>query len=81
MDQTNRNSVVVASDCVGGISTLARMLGVKVPTVHQWTTGVRSVPVGRAIQIEAATHGAVRVEDLRPDIPWHVIRGAKSEAA
>lgn len=28
-----------------------------------------------AIRIEAATDGAVTVESLRPDVPWHVIRG------
>lgn len=28
-----------------------------------------------AIRIEAATFGAVSAEEVRPDIPWHVIRG------
>lgn len=28
-----------------------------------------------AIRIEAASDGMVRVESLRPDVPWHVVRG------
>jgi len=73
------NPVREAADKVGGISSLAKRLDVSVPTVHQWITGVRRVPTGRAIGIEAATNGAVKAEDLRPDVPWHVIRG-KSKA-
>lgn len=33
---------------------------------------------GICIRIEAATEGKVRAEDLRPDVPWHVIRGTKA---
>lgn len=65
---------------VGGITTLARQIDVSVPTVHQWITGVRRVPTERAIRIEAATEGKVRAEDLRPDVPWHVIRGKQAAA-
>ena len=74
------NPVRKAANVVGGLSTLAKRLDVSVPTVHQWITGVRRVPTDRAIGIEAATNGEVKAEDLRPDVPWHVIRG-KSEAA
>lgn len=31
-----------------------------------------------AIQLERETAGAVTVEELRPDVPWHVIRGRSS---
>jgi DNA-binding transcriptional regulator YdaS (Cro superfamily) len=30
---------------------------------------------GICIRIEAASNGEVKAEDLRPDVPWHVIRG------
>jgi len=33
---------------------------------------------GICIRIEAATKGAVRAEDLRPDVPWHVIRNSRA---
>lgn len=33
---------------------------------------------GICIRIEAASHGAVRVEELRPDVPWDVIRGTEA---
>ena len=36
---------------------------------------------GICIRIEAATNGKVRAEDLRPDVPWHVIRGKPSKQA
>ena len=35
---------------------------------------------GICIRIEAATDGRVRAEDLRPDVPWHVIRGKQAAA-
>lgn len=54
---------------------LARALGVTPGAVNQWVNGDVVVSEGRCIQIEAATNGMVRCEDLRPDVPWHVVRG------
>lgn len=68
------HSVKKAVDAVGGVASLARHLHVTPPTVHQWISGVRPIPAERCPQIEAATNGAVRCEDLRPDVPWHVLR-------
>jgi DNA-binding transcriptional regulator YdaS (Cro superfamily) len=34
-----------------------------------------------AIRIEAASDGAVRAEGMRPDVPWHVIRGDQAKQA
>ena len=53
---------------------MARALGVTPPTVHQWQTGRRPVPAERCPDIERATGGAVRCEDLRPDVDWGVVR-------
>ena len=61
---------------------LARDLGIPSVLISQWSRGVRRVPAERCIQIEGATAGAVRCEDLRPDIDWSVLRcPAASRAA
>lgn len=67
-------AVKKACEVAGGVAALARTLGVSPPTVSQWISGVRRVPVARCPQIERATGGAVRCEDLRPDVDWSVLR-------
>jgi DNA-binding transcriptional regulator YdaS (Cro superfamily) len=54
---------------------LARALGVTPGAVNQWLTDRTVITEGRCIQIEAATNGLVRCEDLRPDVQWSVLRG------
>lgn len=78
---TMNTALKTACDQVGGITALSKLLGISPPSVHQWFSGSRRVPVERCIQIESATHGAVRAEDLRPDVPWHVIRGKRGASA
>lgn len=67
-----------ACHLVGGLSKMAALLGVKVPTVSQWVSGNpqnhRQVPAERCPAIERATSGQVRCEELRPDIDWAVLR-------
>lgn len=46
---------------------LAKVLGVSQPTVSDWCTGKKRVPVERCVPIEAATGGFVTRKDLRPD--------------
>lgn len=76
------DAIKQACDHVGGITAMAKRLGISVGAVHQWTRGYRRVPAERCPSIEEATDGAVRVEQLRPDVPWHVIRNTRpSEAA
>lgn len=70
-----------AANVVGGITALAKELAVTPPTVHQWISGVRPVPVGRCPQIERATSGVVCCEDLRPDVDWAVLRGSSADRA
>lgn len=60
---------------------LARAVGVAPAVVSQWKNGVRRVPSGRCPAIERATNGAVRCEDLRPDVDWAYLRGTNKEAA
>ncbi|HRQ59178.1 MAG TPA: helix-turn-helix domain-containing protein [Azoarcus taiwanensis] len=64
----------------------ARLLGVSQAAVGCW---LHSKPptIERCIQIEKATGGKVRCEDLRPDVDWGYLRGTttveteKQEAA
>ncbi|MDD3355270.1 helix-turn-helix domain-containing protein [Zoogloea sp.] len=67
-------SISVAIKTIGSLSALARSIGVKPPTVHQWQTGRRPIPAERCPDIERATGGAVRCEDLRPDVDWATVR-------
>ncbi len=52
----------------GSQSALAGRCGVKQPHVWNWLHRDRRVSAEAAIQIEAATSGAVTREELRPDI-------------
>lgn len=61
----------------GEASRLARMLGVPFALMSQWRTGHRPIPAGRCPDIEAATNGAVRCEELRPDVRWGVLRARR----
>lgn len=49
------------------VSGLARRLEIPTALMSQWHTGVRPVPIERAVQIERATLGVVTRRDLRPD--------------
>lgn len=46
---------------------LAKALGVQPPSVSDWITGKKAVPLERCTAIERATDGAVTRQDLRPD--------------
>ncbi|WP_116609858.1 transcriptional regulator [Paraburkholderia unamae] len=51
----------------GGLSALARALGVAPSTVHQWLVRDRPVPPKRCSAIERLMGGEVSRKDLRPD--------------
>jgi DNA-binding transcriptional regulator YdaS (Cro superfamily) len=74
------NAVRRAIDHAGGVTALARKLDVSPPTVAQWASNTRPVPAERCPQIDRATSGAVRCEELRPDIEWAVLRKAATPA-
>ena len=73
-----KEQIKKAAESAGGITALARMIGVTPPTIHQWISGIRPIPAERCPQIERATGGAVRCEDLRPDVDWAVLRGREA---
>jgi DNA-binding transcriptional regulator YdaS (Cro superfamily) len=56
----------------GAMSRLAESIKAHAPDVSMWSSGKKSVPVNRCVQIEAETRGLVRRQDLRPD-DWHLI--------
>jgi len=64
----------------GAQTELAKKLGVTVTQVNHWSHGVRPIPVARCVEIEKATKGIVRCEDLRPDIDWAYLRRSKKAA-
>lgn len=55
----------------GSGKRLADAVGCKEPSVSDWANGKRSVPYGRAIQIERITQGSVTRRDLCPDWADH----------
>lgn len=50
----------------GGITALARLLGITRQTISYWSHPGRKIPAGRIVEIERLT-GVAR-EELRPDL-------------
>lgn len=75
----NKKALIAACAKVGGQAALARILGVRPPTVNQWVKADRPVPAERCPSIERATEGVVRCEDLRPDIDWGYLRASATD--
>lgn len=63
--------VTEAIDSLGGVTAVARLCGVKPPSVWEWKRR-GSIPIERCAAIERATSGAVTRRDLRPN-DWHRI--------
>jgi len=59
-----------AAQILGSQAELARRLQIRTPTVSQWCSGGRPIPAARALQIETATGGEVRRQELCPSFPW-----------
>lgn len=66
------NPIKKACDAVGSQRNLARILGITPGAVSQWHG--KGVPIEHCVAIEKATSGAVRCEELRPDIDWAYLR-------
>lgn len=66
----------------GGLSPLARKIGIKPPSVHEWKVRGQ-VPGNRVLAVEAVT--GISRHELRPDIygesPTGVVRSAVGAAA
>lgn len=72
MSCMNTNPIIRACDAVGGMGVLSRLIGVSAPTVSQWKSGTRPIPIERCAAIERATDGQVTRQELRPD-DWESI--------
>jgi DNA-binding transcriptional regulator YdaS (Cro superfamily) len=68
------NAIQQAIEIIGSQTKLAALLGVSKAAVNQWKLPGRKVPVIHCSVIERETKGAVRCEDLRPDINWSFMR-------
>ncbi|NUE95415.1 helix-turn-helix domain-containing protein [Gilliamella sp. ESL0232] len=53
----------------------SKKLNVSKSQVWQWLNNVNAIAIEKAIDIEDKTNGAVKCEELRPDVNWSVIRG------
>jgi DNA-binding transcriptional regulator YdaS (Cro superfamily) len=85
MEKTHEKlPIEIAIELVGGISVMAKALGVSAPTVHQWKSNKHSrpIPAERCPDIERITNGAVTCEELRPDLAekWTYLRSTKKAA-
>lgn len=61
-------AVARACEIVGSQSELGRQIGVGQSAVNYWLWSRKPVPAKRAVQIEVATGGKVRREEIRPDL-------------
>lgn len=62
----------------GAGKELAVAIGISPVVISQWKTCARPIPSEHCIEIERATEGVVRCEDLRPDIDWGYLRASAS---
>ncbi len=58
----------------GAAMRLASVVRVSPVIVSGWKTGKKQIPAERCPAIEKATAGAVRCEDMRPDVDWAYLR-------
>ena len=73
MQEIQNTPIQQAIAVLGGVAETVRKLGLNGhATVYQWTK--TRVPAARCPDIEAATGGKVRCEELRPDVRWDVLR-------
>lgn len=72
MDQ-QIDHVKEAIKALGGLRGAQQALGLRsYQVIQQWSK--TRVPAEYCPEIEKATHGIVRCEDLRPDIDWAFLR-------
>ena len=76
----NTEAIKLACDMVGSQTRVAAMLGITLGAVNQWCTGRKDVPLDKAIQLEEATRGAIKVEQLCPEINLSFLRNGESTA-
>jgi DNA-binding transcriptional regulator YdaS (Cro superfamily) len=70
-------AVADAIDRAGGVSAVAKAIGIEYQSVREWYIGDRRVPMRRCPAL-AHLAGGVSVEELRPDLKdaWKLLREA-----
>lgn len=64
----------------GGLSAVARALGLSgYQVVQQWVSASR-VPAEHCTRIEELTNGAIRCEELNDRVNWAVVRNSSAAA-
>lgn len=71
---TETNPIRAAVDALGGAAAAAEKLDCSVQAVYLWISGKRKFPAEMCPLVERLTDGAVRCEQLRPEIEWAVLR-------
>ena len=74
------STISKAVELLGGPVAAARALEVSPQAISFWVNGHRTPSAETCIAIERATGGEVKVEQLRPDIDWSVIRATRAAA-
>jgi DNA-binding transcriptional regulator YdaS (Cro superfamily) len=69
-----------AINVCGSQSELAKQIGVAPQVVNNWLRR-KNIPAEHCPEIEKATGGAVRCEELRPDVDWAYLRKSSNEEA
>ena len=67
--------VKAAIEICGSQAVVAKACGISQPTVFKWLGGAK-MDVAHVSSIVKATNGAVKPEDLRPDVDWAVMRNS-----
>jgi DNA-binding transcriptional regulator YdaS (Cro superfamily) len=70
---SDMDALIQAINILGSQTALAKAIGGHVQTVNNWISR-GNVPAEHCPAIERVTGGAVRCEDLRPDVDWAVLR-------
>lgn len=68
-----------AIQIIGGQTATAKAVGRGLKQAHVWgwlnsPNPDTTPPAEYCPALERATHGAVKCEELRPDVEWHVLR-------
>jgi DNA-binding transcriptional regulator YdaS (Cro superfamily) len=75
MESPEKAALHRAKQILGGQAALAAACGFPDRRhVWPWFNTERKVPAEHCPAIERATNGAVRCEELRPDVEWGVLR-------
>ena len=76
------NPLERAAELLDGQTALAAAIGVKQQHVWNWINrSAGRAPAEHCPAIERATGGAVRCEDLRPDVDWAVLRSTPTDTS